>query len=49
MKTYNSENKIRCIVTLDKSLAEKAKASGNRSGLINKLLAKYFKALEVLR
>lgn len=34
--------KVKVLITLDDKLNKKALASGNRSGLINELLAKHF-------
>jgi uncharacterized protein (DUF4415 family) len=35
------EKKVKRLITLDHDLSEKAKATGNRSGLINKLLRQW--------
>ena len=40
-KKSKDEKKVSVPVTIDRDLSEKAKATGNRSGLVNDLLRKW--------
>lgn len=47
MEQHKFENKARVLVTLDRRVSERAKATGNRSALVNNLLRAYFNNVDL--